>query len=99
MALLRVESHGKPHVVRVQLDGKTAARLRRYARFANDGTIDSVVKAALNYSFDADKEFVEWEKDPENQKEVERPKRSPRAATGGENGNSAAAAAANAAKK
>ena len=80
MPLLSVDPPGKKNVLRVQLDGNTAARLRRYSRFTNNGTIDSIIKAALGYAFDGDKEFLEWEKDPENQKDPETPKRQKREA-------------------
>lgn len=81
MPLLRVDSPGKPNNINIEFDENTHARLRRYSRFTNNGTIHSIVKAALNYCFDADKEFVEWEKQPENQKEPERQKRRRRTAS------------------
>jgi hypothetical protein len=75
MPLLSVDPPGKKNVLRVQLDGNTAARLRRYSRYASNGTIDSIIKAALGYAFDADKEFIEWEKNPDNQADEETTKR------------------------
>jgi hypothetical protein len=97
-ALLRVDTPGKPNIVKVELDGNTHARLRRYSRFADNGTVHSIVKSALNYAFDADQEFIEWEKQPENQQEPERPKRKRRGpsapASAGTSGHDAAAGAA-----
>jgi hypothetical protein len=81
MALLRVDTPGKPNIVRVELDGNTNARLRRYSRYTDNGTIQSIVKGALNFVFDADKDFVEWEKQPANQVEPERKKRNKRGAS------------------
>ncbi len=71
MALLRVETPGKANILKIELDRHTMARLRRYSRFTDDGTFHSIVKGALNYVFDADKDFVEWEKVPENHAEPE----------------------------
>jgi hypothetical protein len=95
MPLLRVDSPGKPNLFRIQLDGNTAARLRRYSRFTSGGTIDSITKAALTYAFDADKDFLTWEANPENLKEPEAPKRAKKgaAATPPDSGMSAAATA------
>jgi hypothetical protein len=75
MALLRVESKGKPHTIKAQLDGNTAAELKLYARFAGDATLDAVIKAALAHVFDQDKDFHEWKKNPDNLKDPERPQR------------------------
>jgi|SRR5579883_65265 len=98
MALLRVDTPGKPNLVKIELDGNTHARLRRYSRFTNNGTVHSIVKSALNYCFDADKEFLEWEKDPANQQEPESPKRrrrgTPATATGSTTASEGAAGAA-----
>lgn len=98
MPLLRVESPRKPNIFRLQLDRNTADRLRRYSRFAADGTIDSIITSALNYSFDADKEFVEWEKKPENQLEPDPPKRKLRPSENGVNSTPSAATEATAKK-
>jgi len=75
MALLRVDSKGKPHTIKTQLDGNTAADLRLYARFAGDTTTDAVIKAALIHAFEQDTEFLEWKKKPENLQEPQRPQR------------------------
>jgi hypothetical protein len=75
MPLLRVESKGKPHTIKAQLDGNTANDLKLYARFAGDTTIDAVIKAALTHAFDQDKEFQAWKTNPDNVKEPERGQR------------------------
>ncbi len=75
MPLLRVDSKGKPHILRAQLDGNTATELKLYARFAGDTTTDAVIKAALLHVFEQDKEFLEWKKNPDNLKEPERSRR------------------------
>ena len=80
MPLLRVDTPGKPNILKIELDGNTHARLRRYSRYTANGTIHSIVKSALNYAFDADKEFAEWEKNPDNQTEPEPRKRRKRGA-------------------
>ncbi|HET6844858.1 MAG TPA: hypothetical protein VFK06_24725 [Candidatus Angelobacter sp.] len=98
MSLLRVDTPGKPNKISVDLDGNTHKRLRAYSRFSGNGTINSIVKSALNYAFDQDTKFVEWEKDPENQVEPEIRKRRKRGESASPEGGASSAAAA-AAKK
>jgi len=69
MPLLRVESKGKPHILRLQLDGNTVTELKHYARFLGDASLDSVMKEALKHVFSTDHEFTEWKKNPENLQE------------------------------
>jgi len=68
--LLAVESKGKKHIFKVELDANTAEGLRLYCAFAQDASQNSVFKEALNHVFKMDTEFQEWKKNPENLKNV-----------------------------
>jgi hypothetical protein len=73
MPLLTVEPKSKPHILKVELDGNTHARLTRYCAFTNNGSENSVIREALKYVFDKDDEFLTWEKNPENGTPATRP--------------------------
>ena len=63
--ILTLESKGKPHTIKVNLDGNTARDLRLYAVYAN-GSEDSVIREALLYIFKTDSGFADWKSKPEN---------------------------------
>ena len=63
--ILTLESKGKPHTIKVNLDGNTARDLRLYAVYAN-GSEDSVIREALLYIFKMDSGFADWKNKPEN---------------------------------
>ena len=63
--ILTLESKGKPHTIKVNLDGNTARDLRIYAVYAN-GSEDSVVPESLLNIFNTDSGFADWKNNPEN---------------------------------
>jgi len=81
MPLLSIVPTSKSKFMKIELDGSTSERLRRYCSFSGNGKESSVIREALNYVFDADKEFTEWQKNPENVKPRPKIKRRPKSAT------------------